>query len=140
MITNYHEFPDLLSDEIHRLIDDWARFLPGWVDTLDIYYDDNEVSSASSYASAGGNFNQRTASIWFHPKFWGLDIRSREITLFHEFGHILMVPVDQVVEMIIKSKPRKDISEKLYSEACEGFVNDFAILTWRIREFAHEDP
>ncbi len=131
MRVRYRELPDALDAEIRKVVAEWRSFLPGWVDTLTVSYDDTD---ANSYASATAWWDQRSAGIAFHPMFWSLDARGRALTLLHEIGHVLMAPLDQCVETIIAERPRKALAERLWSDASEGYVNDLAALAWHTRD------
>jgi len=127
MRVRYRELPDALDAEIRKVVAEWRPFLPGWVDTLVISYDDKDPNS---YASATAMWDQRSAEIAFHPMFWSMDARGRAVTMLHEIGHVLMAPLDQCVETIITQKPKRALAERLWSDASEGYVNDFAALAW----------
>ena len=131
MRIRYRELPEGLDAEIRQLVTTWRHLLPGWVDTLTISYDDTD---SDNYAGASAMFDQRTAHIVIYPLFWSLDQRGREVTLIHEIGHVLMAPLDQCVETITQQRPKRALAEKLWSDAAEGFVNDFASLAWCVRE------
>lgn len=131
MRVRYRELPDALDAEIRRTVTEWRSFMPGWVDTLIVSYDDTDMTS---YASTEAWWDQRSAKIAFHPMFWSLDARDRALTLLHEIGHVLMAPLDQCVDTILTQRPCKALAEKLWSDACEGYVNDLAALAWRTRE------
>lgn len=126
----YVGIPEVLDGEILGLVSRWGDFLPRWVDTLTVIYDDTQPN----IASADGVFEQRVAKLWIHPQFWSLDKRSRDITILHEIAHILMAPLDQCVDTIIKFRPENALAEKLYSDAVEGYVNDFASIAWLSRQ------
>lgn len=127
MRIRYQALPDSLDSEIRCLIQRWRGMLPGWVDLLTVTYDDTD---SDDYASANAMFDQRCATIAIHPLFWSLNERSRALAILHEIAHVLMAPLDQAVETIIQTRPKRSTAEKLYSDACEGFVNDFAALAW----------
>jgi len=131
MRVRYKELPDALDAEIRKTCETWRGMMPGWVDTLIVSYDDTDPNN---YASASALFDQRTAAIAVHPAFWSLDERGRNLVIVHEMAHVLMAPLDQAVDTIITTKPKRATAEKLYADACEGFVNDFASLAWSLRE------
>ena len=128
----YCRVPELLNVEMHRLVEEWVRFLPGWVALLTVDYDD---SDPNSLCAVNANYVQRAAFLSIHPSMVNLDRGTRDMTFLHELGHALHAPVDLALAQILETNMGRKSAERVYEDAVEAFVNDYASLI-----LIREDP
>jgi len=125
----YGDLPDVVAPDIKRMVDKWARFVPGWVARLHVTYDSTDTAN---YCTITPSYVQRTAHLYVCPAMWELDQQGRDQTFLHELAHALHAPVDEAVAQILETGMPKRAAEKVFGDAVEGFVNDFAALAWEV--------
>lgn len=122
----WREFPSGLKEQVQRSVGWWAPVLPGWCAALEIDYDDTDTDN---YATSTVLPEQRRALLHIHPMFWSLDDAGRDETIRHEFGHVLLGPIDDVMNGLVETldgEPLRAWATEAYRLACEAVATDFA--------------
>jgi hypothetical protein len=87
--------------------------LPSWVTEVNFFWrDGNETDNGDAALSVTVRDEYRFLSVFVHPAFLTYDKQGRHLLVLHEFSHVLLKPLDALVENMIRELP----------EALHGFV------------------
>jgi hypothetical protein len=131
------DLPLELRDAITTYVDRYLDFLPNWCHTLEIQLETDPKADVD--VSMAADYQYRSTKMCLKPDFLTRTLEDRELTVVHEFAHVLGAPlvtyVDAVVAMTEKKDPdTADMLKALQEAGEEAATEDIATLLWRLTE------
>lgn len=137
------EIPSEIRLVLEPYIGRYLDLLPPWCHTLKILParpDEPDGDNPPDFRMAmAADYKYRTAKLFVDADFLTMRDEERELTVIHEFCHVINAPLidfnDQLISILEEKSPgAKAMLEVLQEAGMEAATEDTAMILWRLTE------